>query len=350
MVRLADVARAAGVSTSTASRALSRPDMVAAETRERVSLVAAEMGFRLNATARALTTGHTGLVGVIVPTLANPFFPPIVTGVQQPLTEAGGNVLLGVSDHSADRERELVHQLGPRVDGLILVAPVSPDAALRSFAERLPVVTVDRTAPGLPGVVVDTPGGVTKLMDHLLGLGHRRIAYLGGPPGSWMDRQRRKAALTAVADGGGELIVLDPVPPRFDAGLATAEHLVRQETPITAVMVYSSYVLLGLFMGLGSAGLRVPEDISLAASDDLTVIGMTQPGSTALHVPLQEAGSEACRLVRETPAAGSRPPRVRIATRLVVRDSTAAPPSGSTRTPPLTSRAPSHIPSRARKG
>ncbi len=299
--------------------------MVAEETRERVARAADEMGFRLNATARALTTGHTGLVGVIVPTLANPFFPPIVTGVQQPLTEAGGNVLLGVSDHSADRERELVTQLGSRVDGLVLVAPVSPDATLRSFAERLPVVTVDRTTPGLPGVVVDTPGGVRKLMAHLLGLGHRRIAYLGGPPGSWMDRQRRKAALESVADGGGELTVLDPVPPQFDAGLAAAEHLVRHEARVTAVMVYSSYVLLGLFVGLGNAGLRVPEDMSLAASDDLTVIGMTRPGSTALHVPLQEAGDAAGRLVREAPEVGSRPPRVRVTTRLVVRDSTAPP-------------------------
>ncbi|MFT9471570.1 LacI family DNA-binding transcriptional regulator [Streptomyces sp. Mo3] len=327
MVRLADVARAAGVSTSTASRALSRPDMVARETRERVSRAAAEMGFRLNATARALTTGHTGLVGVIVPTLANPFFPPIVTGVQQSLTEAGGNVLLGVCDHSAERERELVTQLGSQVDGLILVAPVNADATLRAFAERLPVVTVDRTAPGLPGVVVDTPGGVRKLTAHLLDLGHRRIAYLGGPPGSWMDRQRRKAALDSVADSGGELTVLDPVPPQFNAGLAAAEHLVRHEAQVTAVMVYSSYVLLGLFMGLGRAGLRVPADISLAASDDLTVIGMTQPGSTALHVPLQEAGSAAGRLVRETPSPGGRPPRIRIPTHLVVRDSTAAPRS-----------------------
>ena len=299
--------------------------MVAPETRERVARAADEMGFRLNATARALTTGQTGLVGVIVPTHANPFFPPIVTGVQQSLTEAGGNVLLGVSDRSADRERELAPPLGTRVDGLILVAPVNTDADLRGIAERLPVVTVDRTVPGLPGVVVDTPGGVRKLMAHLLGLGHRRIAYLGGPPGSWMDRQRRKAAREAVAEADGELIVLDPAPPQFDAGLAAAEHLVRQEERVTAVMVYSSYVLLGILMGLGNAGLRVPEDISLAASDDLTVIGMTRPDSTALHVPLGEAGSAALRLVREAPPASGRPPRVRIPTRLMVRESTGAP-------------------------
>ncbi|WP_033319772.1 LacI family DNA-binding transcriptional regulator [Streptomyces yerevanensis] len=326
MARLADVARAAGVSTSTASRALSRPEMVAEATRERVARAAAEMGFTLNATARALTTGRTGLVGVIVPTLANPFFPPIVTGVQEALTEAGGNVLLGVSDRSETRERELAAQLGSRVDGLVLVAPVSADAALRELAERLPTVTVDRTVRGLPGVVVDTPGGVRELMAHLTGLGHRRIAYLGGPPGSWMDQQRRKAARTAVTDGGGELIVLDPVPPQVDAGLAAAEDLVRRDEGVTAVLVYSSYVLLGLLMGLRTAGLRVPEDISLAASDDLTVIGMTQPGSTALHVPLEEAGSAACRLLQTTPLPGGRPQRVRIPTRLDVRDSTAAPP------------------------
>ncbi|MGO4423668.1 LacI family DNA-binding transcriptional regulator, partial [Streptomyces sp. MCAF7] len=249
--------------------------------------------------------------------------------VQESLTETGGNVLLGVSDRSEERERELAAQLGSRVDGLVLVAPVSGDATLHELAERLPVVTVDRTTPGLPGVVVDTPGGVRELMAHLLGLGHRHIAYLGGPPGSWMDRQRTRAARKAVEDGGGELTVLDPVPPQVDAGLAAAEHLVRRAERVTAVMAYSSYVLLGLLMGLRGAGLRVPEDISLAASDDLTVIGMTQPGSTALHVPLQEAGAAACRLVREAPHTGERPPRVRIPTRLVVRGSTAPPPAGS---------------------
>ncbi|GAA2431499.1 LacI family DNA-binding transcriptional regulator [Actinomadura vinacea] len=325
MVRLADVARAAGVSTSTASRALSRPEMVAPKTREHVARVAAAMGFQLNATARALTTGRTGLVGVIVPTLANPFFPPIVTGVQQPLTEAGGNVLLGVSDHSEDRERDLVTQLESRVDGLVLVAPVSGDAALRAAAERLPVVTVDRAVPGLPAVLVDIPSGVRQLMAHLLDLGHRRIAYLGGPPGSWMDRQREKAALKAAADAGARLTVLDPVPPQIDAGLAAAEHLLRHEAEVTAVLAYSSYVLLGLLMGLPGAGLRVPEDISLAASDDLTVIGMTRPGGTALQVPLEEAGRTACRLVQESSGNGTRPRRVRVPTTLVVRESTAAP-------------------------
>ncbi|WP_328827120.1 substrate-binding domain-containing protein [Streptomyces ureilyticus] len=168
--------------------------------------------------------------------------------------------------------------LGPSLRGQFattdqpLVGSVSADAALRELAERLPKVTVDRTVRGLLRVV-DTPGGVRELMAHLTGLGHRRIAYLGGPPGSWMDQQRRKAARTAVADGGGELIVLDPVPPQVDAGLAAAEGLVRRDEGVSAVLVHSSYVLLGLLTGLRAAGLRVPKDISLAASDDLTVIG-----------------------------------------------------------------------------
>ncbi|MCP2163644.1 transcriptional regulator, LacI family [Goodfellowiella coeruleoviolacea] len=296
--------------------------MVAAATRERVLAAAEEMGFRLNASARALTTGHTGLVGVIVPTLANPFFPPILTGVQEELQTVGGNVVLAVSEHSAESEQALADRLASHVDGLILVAPVSPDAAVRTMAQRLPTVTIDRTVRGLPGVLVDVPGGVRDLVNHLVELGHRRIAYLGGPPSSWMDQRRRLAATEAVRAADGELVVLRPVPPRIDAGLAAAEHIANGAS-VTAIIAYSSYVLLGLLIGLHNAGLRVPEDISLAASDDLTLLGTTQPSITALHVPLDRAGAAASQLVLNADTTGKPAKAVRIDTQLVVRESTA---------------------------
>jgi LacI family transcriptional regulator len=321
MVTLADVARAAGVSKATASRALSRPDMVAADTRERVLAVAATMGFEFNASARALTTGRTGLIGVLVPSLANPYFAPIVTGVQRALSAHGENILLAVSEGSQSSEHELAGKLASRVDGLVFIAPVSPDSAIRSFTSKLPVVTVDRTVPAVPGVLIDTPGGVADIVTHLAGLGHRAIAYVGGPDGSWMAERRNSAVEEAARRSGVDLTALGPVSPRIDAGLAVAER-VAAERSVTAVVAYSSYLLLGLHLGLREAGVRVPEDISLAASDDLTAISADRPDTTALRVPLEEAGIAAVRLLQEAnPPKRAR--RLRIATELIVGGSTA---------------------------
>ncbi|MEU9880378.1 LacI family DNA-binding transcriptional regulator [Streptomyces phaeochromogenes] len=321
MVTLADVAGAAGVSKATASRALSRPDMVAADTRERVLAVAATMGFEFNASARALTTGRTGLIGVLVPSLANPYFAPIVTGVQRALSEHGENILLAVSEGSQSSEHELAGKLASRVDGLVFIAPVSPDSAIRSFTSKLPVVTVDRTVPAVPGVLIDTPGGVADIVTHLAGLGHRAIAYVGGPDGSWMAERRNSAVEEAARRSGVNLTALGPVGPRIDAGLAVAEHIAAERS-VTAVVAYSSYLLLGLHLGLREAGVRVPEDISLAASDDLTAISADRPDTTALRVPLEEAGIAAVRLLQEAnPPKRAR--RLRIATELIVGGSTA---------------------------
>ncbi|WP_210583252.1 LacI family DNA-binding transcriptional regulator [Streptomyces sp. GESEQ-35] len=321
MVTLADVARAAGVSKATASRALSRPDMVAADTRERVLAAAGAMGFEFNASARALTTGRTGLIGVLVPSLANPYFAPIVTGVQRALSEHGDNILLAVSEGSQSSEHELAGKLASRVDGLVFIAPVSPDSAIREFTSKLPVVTVDRTVPAVPGVLIDTPGGVADIVTHLAGLGHRAIAYVGGPEGSWMAERRNSAVEEAARRSGVDLTVLGPVAPRIDAGLAVAERIAAERS-VTAVVAYSSYLLLGLHLGLRDAGVRVPEDISLAASDDLTSISTERPDTTALRVPLEEAGIAAIRLLQE-PNPPKRARRLRIATELIVGASTA---------------------------
>lgn len=257
MVTLADVARAAGVSKATASRALSRPDMVAADTRERVLAVAATMGFEFNASARALTTGRTGLIGVLVPSIANPYFAPIVTGVQRALSAHGENILLAVSEGSQSSEHELAGKLASRVDGLVFIAPVSPDSAIRSFTSKLPVVTVDRTVPAVPGVLIDTPGGVADIVTHLAGLGHRAIAYVGGPDGSWMAERRNSAVEEAARRSGVDLTALGPVGPRIDAGLAVAEHIAAERS-VTAVVAYSSYLLLGLHLGLREAACAGP--------------------------------------------------------------------------------------------
>ncbi|XIG73464.1 LacI family transcriptional regulator [Streptomyces sp. SGAir0957] len=324
MATLLDVARAAGVSKATASRALQRPDMVAQATRERVREAADRLGFKANAAARALTTGRTGLVGLIVPTLSNPFFAPLVIGAQQAAEDTESHLLIAVSEYDAEREAALADRLSEQADGLIMVTPVGTDAALRERSGRRPLVLVDRQVGRLPAVVADTVPGLAELLDHLLGLGHRDIAYVSGPAGSWADEQRRATLTTRAADAGARVHVLGPLPPTFDAGIEASAAVPEAAT---AVLAYNSYLALGLLHGLGAAGRRVPEDISLAAADDLSTLSATTPPVTALDVPLREVGSLAVTRLHDLITGHRRTVTSRLPAAPVLRASTAPPRS-----------------------
>ncbi|MET9741656.1 LacI family DNA-binding transcriptional regulator [Streptomyces sp. NPDC006422] len=322
MATLLDVAHAAGVSKATASRALQRPDMVAESTRLRVREAADRLGFQPNAAARALTTGRTGLVGLIVPTLSNPFFAPLVIGAQQAAEDTESHLLIAVSEYDAAREDALADRLSEQADGLIMVTPVGSDAALRERFRRRPLVLVDRQVGRLPAVVADTAAGLAELLAHLLDLGHREIAYVSGPSGSWADEQRRAALTAQAAEAGARVRVLGPLPPTFDAGIEASRSLPGAATPGLA---YNSYLALGLLHGLGAAGLRVPEDISLAAADDLSTLGATTPPVTALDVPLREVGTLAVTRLHEVVDGRRRTVTSRVPAAPVLRASTAPP-------------------------
>jgi len=318
MVQLADVARLAGVSKSTASRALSRPDMVSAQTRERVREAAAQLKFRHNPAARALTTGRTGMLGLILPTLSNPYFGPLVLGAQQAAEELDSHLLVAVSEHSPEREQRLAERLAGQVDGL-LISSLGTDAEVRRLARLRPTVVLERLVPGLPCVLVDTPTGLVALVEHLVAQGHRHIAYVPGPPGSWGDRHRTDAVTGALEAAGGNPTVTRPYPPTFDAGIAVADRIPRG---VTAVIAYNSSITLGLLHGLPLHGRRVPADIALASADDLALLGATTPSITTLDLPVAECGTRAVNRLRAL-LTGTRAPRVTtLPARLVVREST----------------------------
>lgn len=325
MATLADVAREAGVSKATASRALMRPGMVAVPTLERVRAAAERLGFQANRAARALTTGRTGMIGLVVPTLANPFFAPLVLGAQRAAEETDSHLLIGVSEYSAERETALAERLSEQADGLVMVAPVGSDAAVRAQAARRPLVLIDRRVGRLPAVLLDTASGTAELVRHLLGLGHREIAYVSGPPGSWADDQRRTAMAERAAEHGGRLHTLGPLPPTYDAGVRAAGEVPAE---VTAVVAYNSYLALGVLHGLTSAGRRVPRDVSLAAADDLTALGATEPAVTALGVPVEEAGALAVSRLLEVRSGVRRTVTTRLPTEVLARSSTAPPPTG----------------------
>ncbi|MDI3409242.1 LacI family DNA-binding transcriptional regulator [Streptomyces cavernicola] len=300
MTKLEDVAEEAGVSASTVSRALSRPDMVSEATRTRVLDAAERLGYRHNQAARALVTGRTGLLAFSVPSLANPYYAPVIAGAQAAAEEAGCELIVVVTDGSAEREQALYARLSERVDGFAAAAPVSAGTQLSQVARKRPLVTLNRRVRGVSSVVVDTPAGMGALGGHLAGLGHRRIAYLGGPDGSWLDPRRLSALREAVPDC--EVAALGPYPPEFEAGVRAADAVL--DTGCTAVIAYSSTLLIGLLHRLTLLGKSAPHDLSLACADDLSASGLAMPEVTALHVPAAEAGRRAVQRLLETVTSG----------------------------------------------
>ncbi|WP_017588939.1 LacI family DNA-binding transcriptional regulator [Nocardiopsis ganjiahuensis] len=325
MASLDDVAREAGVSASTVSRAMSRPSMVAESTLVRVRAAAERLGFRVNPAARALTTGRSGFFALLVPDLDNPFYAATATAAQDLAGESGRRVIIAVTGGDPDREAEALSELESQVDGFAVQSPVSSAADLQEVHRRKPVVAINRRVPGLTSFTVDTPGGLGTVYDRLVELGHREVAYLAGPPSSWMDRHRRAELVEHAARYQLRVRVFGPVRPAFAEGAATAREIA--DSGCTAVLVYNSLLLLGVMFEFGRLGVRVPADISVAAADDIALADLPGPPITAVRTPADELGRAAVSALTEMVDGepGHRPRGRRLPTTVRITDSLAPP-------------------------
>ncbi|GMA32047.1 LacI family DNA-binding transcriptional regulator [Litorihabitans aurantiacus] len=288
MPTLADVASRAGVSKATASRALSRAELVAPATVARVLAAAQELGFVRNRAASHLARGRTGIVALVVPTLENTFFTPIIAGAQARAEAA--DLQLTVAVHPIADEAELagLTRLATQVDGLVLVAPRGPDALVRAVGALVPTVLVDREIAGMESIVADTASAFGALADHLVGAGHRSVVYLGGPDGSWQDGQRA-AAVAAATHGRADLHRLGPFPATFAAGTGAVEDVLASGA--SAAIPYATSVGLGLVFALRARGIASPGEVLVSAERLVAdAIGGDVP---AIDVDGEEVGREA---------------------------------------------------------
>ena len=284
-----DVARVAGVSVSTVSRALSRPDDVAPETLAKVLDTARGMGYRPNLAARGLNTGRTGAIGLIVPDIENPFFASVTKGVQSRARAAGYTVVIADSDEDASQEADLVRDMARQVDGMVLCSPRSPDEVIEELATESTVVLVNRRCGTLPAVLIDNLEGVRLAMAHLRALGHRRIAYVGGPATSWSNGVRVAAARAIVGEHPDtELVELGSFQPYVSGGVAAADLLIASGA--TAVLAYNDLVAFGLLDRLHHRGVNVPGDISVVGVDNIPMSALTSPALTSVGIPLAACG------------------------------------------------------------
>lgn len=328
-VTLADVARHVGLSAATVSRAISAPGRVNAATRERVLTAAQELGYVHPGNARPAPAGRSSL-GLIVPDIVNPFFPPIIKAVQSRAAARGRTVLIADIDEHPHDELRRATEMMDQVDGLIVVSARTPDDRLDRLLALQPLVFVNRSHAGATSVLIEENAGIREAVEHLSALGHRTICYLNGPRRSWSNGQRQRAVRDAARDAGLELLEFGPFEPQIQAGVRAADLVAASAA--TAVIAYDDMIALGVMTRLNERGIKIGEELSVIGVDDSLMSGMAYPTLTSIHVPGAEAGMTAVDLLIDlvearadhTPVA--EPTISTLDTRLVIRASTAPPP------------------------
>ena len=322
-VTMRDVARQAGVSVATVSRAFNEGSTVRDLTRDRILEAAARMRYVPNATARSLTTTTTECVGVLLPNLYGEFYSEVIRGVEGAVRERGYHTLLSsVHDGPAELVAAL-RALAGRVDGLVVMSPdLEADVLEANLPAGLPVVLLGAAVPGHSAVVVDNAAAADEMVRHLAGLGHRRVAIVNGAAGNADARARLAGYRRAVRACGLEADAALEAAGDFteSSGYAAARRLLEGERP-TAVFAANDSMAIGALRAFREAGLEVPRDLALAGFDDIPVAEYVTPALTSVHVPIHEMGRLAVGLVLEDGPARA----VTLATRLVLRESCGSP-------------------------
>jgi LacI family transcriptional regulator, repressor for deo operon, udp, cdd, tsx, nupC, and nupG len=330
--RIQDVARLADVSTATVSRALATPDRVSPEARARVLEAIARTGYVPNPAARSLRSQKTFMVLVVLPDLANTFFSKILRGIEETLFEAGYGMIISDLDGSPEKEEHFAaFTAAGRVDGAILLNGhlfgQSRDGKGTAAKLNIPLVALCEAIPNadIPQIEIDNRAAARAMTEHLAALGHRRIGYVSGPAGNVLEIERFRGYRDGLQAAG---LSFDPslvFPGDFtlESGVGAGQDLLARAERPTAVFCTSDEMAIGLVRTLRSAGLGVPEDISVAGFDDIEFAAAAQPALTTIHQPRRELGQTAATVLIDLLQGRETQKRIRLRTELVVRDSVA---------------------------
>jgi LacI family transcriptional regulator len=334
---LRDVAEAAGVHAATASRALNPATrgLVNADTARRVIKVAEQLGYRPNPIARGLKTAKSGTVGLVIPDLTNPLFPPIVRGIEDVLEPAGYSGLIVNTDNDPGRERVQIEHLRSRqVEGLIVAtARVEHPLLEELHREGVVMVMVNRRPEGVdvPSITPDDAAGVELAVRHLAGLGHTRLAHVAGPSNTSTGVTRARAFRATVHDLGLDddpTLVTTASQWSEESGALALRRMLDEGVDFTAIVAGNDLIALGCYDVFLERDIRCPEDVSVVGFNGMPFLDKLRPPLTSIAIPHQQIGAEAARLLLDSLADISRPARsVLLPLSLVVRGSTAPPAS-----------------------
>ena len=325
-----DVARAAGVSVNTVSRALAGKPDVSPETRARVLEVAERLGYRPNKLAQGLRSNKTFTIGVIVTDIANPFFAELVKGVEEAARQNGYSIILEDTSESPEQEARAIEvMLSQRVDGLLLTPVQSQVEVVKEVLKsKIPLVLMGRYFPDLeaPYVVSDDFQGAILATEHLIELGHRDIAHVAGPLHISSAQDRLSGYRQALQEHGipaREGFVLAGAVTLRD-GYEAGRELLKLDPLPTAVFAYSDLVAIGLMQALMEEEVEIPGDVSLVGYDGIEFSAYTKVPLTTVRIPKRTLGQQAVEMLLKILRDGYLPDKCgqKLQVELVVRSST----------------------------
>ena len=323
MPTIKDVARKAGVSVGTVSRVLSKNESVKQPLKERVLAAMAELDYKPNLAARALRTNSIDVIGLVVPDITNPFFAQLAKNIEMEAAKRGHSVMLANShDDEAAEKTQIAALLDRAVCGIIVVATSDSN---RTHKTDIPIVSLDRRLGHYPLVSTDHGDGSAKIADHLVSLGHRRIAYIGGPQSMEVARQRRDGFVARIEalSTADDAITLTVHEGQFDydSGEEIGRTLLTGATGTrpTAIAAASDQQAIGVLRCARDLKIAVPADLSVTGFDDITLASLVVPRLTTLRQPIEQLARSAVERI----FAGKVTSDEAIAGEVVVRESTA---------------------------
>ncbi len=325
------------MSHSTVSRALHDSPLISIRTTERIRDIAYELGYRPSVAARSLKTNRSQALGVIVSHIADPYFSEILQGIDDVAQENGYSLFIASAEHDPKRENAIVETLREhRVDGVILCSPhFAAEQTKQLNSYEIPIVAINnQSLEEFPFAIYhDDVDGSRQACQHLLELGHTRIAYLGDASSGRTTQERLTGIKQALNEAGIELREKNiyQIPGNSaEQGLAGADYFLIQQKRPTAVICYNDMMAVGLLKGMELAGLRVPEDLSVTGFDNIMYSNFTYPPLTTIDQPKRFLGAEAARMMFEQLSSNAKPAahgkQIRkLKGMLLIRQSTARP-------------------------
>jgi len=331
-VTIKDIAREAGVSAQTVSRAINDKAEVSPQTKSRILDIARQMGYLPNSVARSLVSQRTYNIGLVVPDIANPFFSEIARGIEDAAQEAGYNVFLCNTAENLNRELKALYSLeAQRVDGIILCSSRLSEEELKDLADRYqPLVLVNRRLTGKPAglVLIEDIGGAGQAIAHLTALGHRNIGLLAGPPNSHSGRERARGYRQSMEAAGLSVYAHWQMycAPQAEEGRAATLKLLAQAPELTALLAYNDLTAIGAMRACQELGIVVPDEFSIVGFDDIPLAALISPALTTVRIPKYQLGYQAMTLLLTLMEKGAiaQSEATFLATELIVRGTTAA--------------------------
>ncbi|GAA4707981.1 LacI family DNA-binding transcriptional regulator [Brevibacillus fulvus] len=331
MATIHDVAKLAKVSIATVSRVMSGADPVNPKTQQRVLAAMEKLNYRPNGLARNLRNLRTNVIIALMPNIQNPFFSEVIRGIEDGAREAGFHLLIGNTDGDRGKAKEYMALLDESLaDGLILTTAQTDQAFLDEFAAHRPIVLACEYMEGstIPTVSIDNISAARKVVKHLLALGHRRIAHIMGPNEVILSRARLAGYRQALQQHGLEVdeMLVQEGDFSLDSGYRVTRKLLSFKRPPTAIFAANDEMAIGAIRAIREHGLQIPDDISVAGFDDLTVSSFVSPSLTTIQQPRYEIGYRSVemliRLIRSEPLAQT---QVVLDDSLVIRESSGVP-------------------------